>query len=598
MRQSWIALGIATLSATMVATVGPQTPEAAVRGGATTEAAKCSTGNHVAQAVGVAPEVTVGGKPRWKFLKAGDWLRTDEHGIVKLCLQQFRTSCQVGPNSILRILPPGEASLVRFNNGNISCAQHNHVVAAKRDRHGLFLPLEATEPAARRAMAFAGTAAPAVSGDPVFSIRIRKGQGIVKVIRGSAVIDTGGDKARAVVMGRNQQVVLTAASEPGQPTKIKRLSKTERAVFAQLQKSLPKDSDHTPPAVEISGPHETSVKSATFVIDSPTEPAVFSCAFDESRDFRLCSSPFHVDGLPIGAHILHVRATDAAGNTSDTPYPVNYDGSRIAFESFRHGNPEIYTADSDGANVRRLTTNLISDEHPDWAPDRSRIAFDRLVGNNLDIWTIKADGTGDQRVTTDPAPDRNPTWSPDGTMIAFERGSFGSREIFVIKPDGTGERQLTRDNTDDLDPAWSPDSKRIVFASAREGGLDIYVMNADGTGVTRLTSDPTTEFGPSWSRLGKIAFHGARDGTPYKNIYVMDPDGTNVRRVTQTEANDTNPSWAPDGVHIVFQSDRDRSREEQLYVLDVVTGLQTQLTPGTADPTTADLRRISFVPDW
>jgi Tol biopolymer transport system component len=598
MRRRSIAFGIATLSAALAATIGPQTPEASVRGGATTEAAKCSTGNHVAQAVSVAPEVTVAGKPHWKFLKPGDWLRTDEHGIVKLCLQQHRTSCQIGPNSSLRILPPGEASLVRFKFADISCAQHNTVVDAKRDHHGFYLPLKATEPTALRTTTFTGAAAPAVSGDPVFSIRIRKGQGIVKVVRGSAVIDTAGDATRAVVMGRNQQVVLTAAAEPGLPTKIKRLSKTERAVFAQLQKSLPKDSDRTPPAVEISGPHETSVKSGTFVIESPKEPAVFSCAFDESKDFRLCSSPFHVDRLPTGAHVLHVRATDAAGNTSDTPYPVNYDGSRIAFESFRHGNPEIYTVDPDGENVRRLTTNLISDEHPDWAPDRSRIAFDRLVGKNLDIWTIKADGTGDQRVTTDLAPDRNPTWSPDGTMIAFERGSFGSREIFVIKPDGTGERQLTRDNTDDLDPAWSPDSKRIVFASAREGGLDIYVMNADGTGVTRLTSDPTAEFGPSWSRLGKIAFHGARDGTPYKNIYVMDPDGKNVTRATRTEANDTNPSWAPDGLHIVFHSDRDKSREEQLYVLDVVTGLQTQITPGTADPTTADLNRVSFAPDW
>jgi TolB protein len=328
---------------------------------------------------------------------------------------------------------------------------------------------------------------------------------------------------------------------------------------------------------------------------------VFSCAFDDSKDFRLCSSPFQVDRLLTGAHVLHVRATDAAGNTSDTPYPVNYDGSRIAFESFRHGNPELYTVDPDGENVRRLTMdvlpNLISDEHPDWSGDRSRIAFDRLVGNNLDIWTINANGGGDQRVTTDPAPDRNPTWSPDGTLIAFERGSIGSREIFVIKPDGTGERQLTRDNTDDLDPAWSPDSRRIVFASAREGGLDIYVMNADGTGVTRLTSDPTAEFGPSWSRLGKIAFHGARSGRPYKNIYVMDPDGQNLRAVTQTEANDYYPSWAPDGVHIVFYSDRDKSTKEQLYVLDVETGVQNQITPGAADPT-ADLTQASFVPDW
>jgi TolB protein len=54
-----------------------------------------------------------------------------------------------------------------------------------------------------------------------------------------------------------------------------------------------------------------------------------------------------------------------------------------------------------------VTTNIISDEHPDWSPGQSRIAFDRLEGQNLDIYTMNADGSELRRLTQDPARDRN-----------------------------------------------------------------------------------------------------------------------------------------------------------------------------------------------
>ena len=50
-------------------------------------------------------------------------------------------------------------------------------------------------------------------------------------------------------------------------------------------------------------------------------------------------------------------------------------GNRIAFESVRDGNGEIYVMDADGSNQTRLTNNPADDWLPAWSPDGSRIAF-------------------------------------------------------------------------------------------------------------------------------------------------------------------------------------------------------------------------------
>ena len=56
-----------------------------------------------------------------------------------------------------------------------------------------------------------------------------------------------------------------------------------------------------------------------------------------------------------------------------TPVPAHYE---IAFSSDRDDNYEIYTADSDGRKVRRITFTSF-DEHPyDWSQDGNMISYD------------------------------------------------------------------------------------------------------------------------------------------------------------------------------------------------------------------------------
>ena len=52
------------------------------------------------------------------------------------------------------------------------------------------------------------------------------------------------------------------------------------------------------------------------------------------------------------------------------------------------------------------------DGSPSWSPDGGRIAFDSLRDGNGEIYVMNADGSGQTRLTDNPASDGSPSWSP------------------------------------------------------------------------------------------------------------------------------------------------------------------------------------------
>jgi hypothetical protein len=66
-------------------------------------------------------------------------------------------------------------------------------------------------------------------------------------------------------------------------------------------------------------PPITNNTTVSFGFAASEAGSTFTCRFDYAPDFTPCSSPKTYTGLPEGAHVLRVRATDAAGNTDPTP---------------------------------------------------------------------------------------------------------------------------------------------------------------------------------------------------------------------------------------------------------------------------------------
>ena len=134
-------------------------------------------------------------------------------------------------------------------------------------------------------------------------------------------------------------------------------------------------------------------------------------------------------------------------------------GTTIAFEGLTltcegtpncrsTGQSDIYTIQSDGSGLRRLT-KLTTASSPKWSADFSRLLFVRVVGKKRaqkhELWTVHANGTGLARLT-DAEDVVAADWSPDGTRLAEVR-SVGHEtnpqlQVWVGASDGTGMRMV------------------------------------------------------------------------------------------------------------------------------------------------------------
>lgn len=133
----------------------------------------------------------------------------------------------------------------------------------------------------------------------------------------------------------------------------------------------------------------------------------------------------------------------------------------LAFSSDRAGRPMIYTADSSGNSVRRITFAGVFNSSPAWSPDGKKIAFAGQSDNNFDIFVMNADGTGMIRLTSAKkangkmASNEDPTFSPDGRFVMYTSNRTGKNQIYISTVDGSEERRVTNDNHNYFKPKWS-----------------------------------------------------------------------------------------------------------------------------------------------
>ncbi len=174
------------------------------------------------------------------------------------------------------------------------------------------------------------------------------------------------------------------------------------------------------------------------------------------------------------------------------------DGEKIAFTVTYQGNPDIYVADSDGKNVRRLTNSPAIDTAPCWSPNGKLIAFTSDRSGSPQVYIMDADGTNVRRLTYNNNYNASPDWSPKGDAIAYVSQENHGFQIYLIKPDGENARCITDGNASYENPSWSPNGQHLVCASNRSGKWDIYSMFADGSHLRRLTTSGKNTM-PVWS---------------------------------------------------------------------------------------------------
>lgn len=294
---------------------------------------------------------------------------------------------------------------------------------------------------------------------------------------------------------------------------------------------------------------------------------------------------------------------------------------------------DLFLADHDGGNARKLLTVPGPARAVRLSPDGSRIRF--TVQAALDgvssLWEARVDGTNSHPLLpnwNDPPQECCGNWTPDGKYFVFQSTHNGLSSIWVLPDEHPFWRKVSRDplqlTTGPLNfgspvpshdgkklfvQGWQPRGEMVRYDAksgsfvpflpgtaagqlefSRDGHWITYVSlndatlwrcKLDGSERLQLTYSPLQVTVPHWSPDGKqIAFSAAKPGEPNR-IYVISADGGRPEQLSGGQS-DLDPTWSKDGNALMFGviPSVDDPSSEKIMLLDLKTRAVTQV-PGS-----------------
>ena len=206
---------------------------------------------------------------------------------------------------------------------------------------------------------------------------------------------------------------------------------------------------------------------------------------------------------------------------------------------------DIFTANPDGTDLRRLTTALGYDAEAGFSPNGSRIVFSSTR-------SAYADNLSDE----------------EKKLRKIDLSYFG--EIYIMNADGSGQTRLTRSPGYDGGPFFSPDGSRIVWRRFNKSGTlaEIHTMKLDGSEVRKITSFDSMSWAPYFHPSGDyIIFASNKLGFTNFELFLVDAMGQHEPiRVTKRAGFDGLPVFSPDGTKLCWTSNATPEKKSQLFL--------------------------------
>jgi tricorn protease len=206
----------------------------------------------------------------------------------------------------------------------------------------------------------------------------------------------------------------------------------------------------------------------------------------------------------------------------------------------------------------------------------------------MDLWVADIDGANVRRLTSVDGMESQVTFSPDGKLVAFTGQYDGNQDVFVVPVEGGVPKRLTWHPGPDIVRGFTLDGSAVLFVSNRnafargdyqlykaplKGGMPELIKlprvfrvacSPDGQ---KLAYNPTGEAFRQWKRY--------RGGT-HSVLWIYTKTDHSVEKIAQPEGrcNDFMPMWIENKIYFLS----DRKGEFNLYSFDPASKAITQLT--------------------
>jgi eukaryotic-like serine/threonine-protein kinase len=295
---------------------------------------------------------------------------------------------------------------------------------------------------------------------------------------------------------------------------------------------------------------------------------------------------------------------------------------------------DLYIADHDGGNSRKLATVPGAVIGAAYSPDGARISLTiaRDATNSSSLWEMRTDGSGVHELLpgwNNPPQECCGRWTPDGRYFIFQSTREGATNLWVMAESSSFLHkrwkqpvQLTTGPLSFFRPLPSRDGKKLYVIGvqpraelvryeaksgdfvpylggisagevefSRDGQWVTYISypddilwrsRADGSERRQLTSAPMRAALAHWSPDGRqIAFSAITPGRPWK-VFLVPRDGGGSAPLTSEDESETDPTWSADGKYVAIGCQPPGQQHSYIDVFEAATRKASRL-PGSQD---------------
>jgi len=178
----------------------------------------------------------------------------------------------------------------------------------------------------------------------------------------------------------------------------------------------------------------------------------------------------------------------------DAEATVSPKGDKIVFTSTRSGDLELWLMNIDGTGLKQITFGLGYDGGAFFSPDGKQLVFRAsrpkteedikeykdllaqglVAPTNMEIYVVDTNGQNLKQVTSLGKANWAPYFHPSGKKIIFSSNHASPRgyafQLYMIDIDGNNLTKISHKSNFNAFPMFSPDGKKLIWSSNRNNG--------------------------------------------------------------------------------------------------------------------------------